>query len=135
MTKDEFVRRLDDSERAIRRGVAPLGIVYSLRVSFGFAAAALAAMSVRLLLLSTHSGPLLIALALCAAACAATFPAERASKQKFIRLSLKCPSCGGTLAFLGVDRAAAKTLETGLCFRCGARLFDADAGAPRVAGQ
>jgi len=35
MTKDEFMLQIVGSERAIRRSVVPLGIVYSLRIGSG----------------------------------------------------------------------------------------------------
>ena len=115
--------QMGSSERDIRRSVLPLGIIYSLRIGSGFG------VFYSLWLQWKVSGwdiqpATLIAIAICVLVCFATFPLERFSKSRFVRLAVKCPTCQSCLVYLSNDSTAARTLETGCCYRCGEPVFE-----------
>src|SRR5437879_5503789 len=122
MTKGEFMLQMVGSERAIRRSVVPLGIVYSLRIGSGFGVFYSAWLQWKVS--GTDIQPAtLVAICVCIIICVGTFPLERFSKGRFVRLALKCPTCQSCLVFLRNDSDAARTLETGCCYHCGKPVF------------
>jgi hypothetical protein len=123
MTKDEFMSKMADAERDIRHSVVPLGIIYSVRLGSAFGIIYSAWLQWQMCGTDIQN-PTLIAAGVCILLCAGSFPFERYSKRRFVRLALKCPECQSCLVFLRNDETAAKTLMTGCCYRCGKRVFD-----------
>lgn len=123
MTRNEFLSEMSNAERHIRHSVLPLGIIYSVRLGsfFGIFYAVFQQWKSFGVDIQT---PTLLALACCILLCAATYPVERYSKRRFVRLAFKCSCCGSCLVFLRNDETAAKTLDTGCCYHCGNRVFD-----------
>ena len=119
MTKDEFREQQEESERRIRRSVFPLGIIYSVRLATAFCGICLLIPLLLYLGAAEVRNLVLWELAACIAGFTLSFPWERASKRRFVRLALKCPSCQASLVFLHEF----KTNETGTCYNCGMKVF------------
>jgi len=115
--------QMGSSERDIRRSVLPLGIIYSLRIGSGFGVFYSAWLQWKVSG-SDVQAVTLIAIGICVLVCFGTFPLERFSKSRFVRLALKCPTCQSCLVFLSNDSTAARTLETGCCYQCGKLVFE-----------
>lgn len=123
MTRDEFISEMSDAELHIRHSVLPLGIIYSVRLGSFFGIPYSIFQQWKAFGMDVQM-PTLLAVGSCILVCAATYPIERYSKKRFVRLAFKCSSCGSCLVFLRNDGTAAKTLDTGCCYRCGNRVFD-----------
>jgi hypothetical protein len=123
MTKDEFTSQMADAERNIRHSVLPLGIIYSVQLASAFGLVYSAVLQWKFCRTDTQTATLL-AIGCCLLLFLGGFPVERFSKRRFVRLALKCPACQSCLVFLRGDAEGQKTLDTGLCYRCGKRVFD-----------
>ena len=119
MTREEFMSQKADSERRICRRVIPLGVIYSIRITSAPAAIILAVLLVQFFATEART-TILLELGFCLLLFGASFPGERDSTRQFLRLALRCPSCGACLVF----QRAPKTTDTGCCYECGKRLFD-----------
>jgi hypothetical protein len=123
MTKEEFMTRMADAERQIRHSVTPLGIIYSVQLAGAFGLVYTAVLQWKFCRTDIQTATLL-ATGSCLLLFLGGFPWERYSKRRFVRLALKCPACQSCLVFLQRDAEGQKTLDTGLCYHCGERVFD-----------
>jgi hypothetical protein len=123
MTRNEFFKLQRDAERRIRRRVIPHGIFYAVMLAMIEALIGLAIF----LFFRPYTRyppaaciPVLWAMGICTGVLLLCPFLLRRTHRKFLALAVRCPSCGFALVF----GESNKTLSTGNCCHCGARVFD-----------
>jgi|ERR1035441_8545175 hypothetical protein len=98
MTREQFISQKTESERRIRHGVVPVGIISSIQLVSVPASIFLAVLLWRFFATGASTA-IFCGLGLCVFLFVVGFRAERDSRRQFVRLALKCPECQSYLVF------------------------------------